>query len=87
MLFYWPVNESPQSSQTIRYSATARKQDPVYYAFLRRVDYKQPNKIERIFYEKDVNVFWYVNHSEIPDIVRTITQDAAFPWRGFNSES
>ena len=47
--------------------------DPVHYAFLRRGEYKQPKKAERIFYEMGVNVIWYNRHSQIPGLIRTIT--------------
>lgn len=61
--------------------------DPVHYAFLHRGDYKQPKKVERIFYEMGVNIIWYVNYSEIPHFVRTITKDASIPRLGFDPEN
>lgn len=47
--------------------------DPVHYAFLWRGEYKQPPKVERIFYEMGVNVIWYSRHSQIPNLLRSIT--------------
>lgn len=61
--------------------------DPVHYAFLRRGDYKQPKKVERVFYEMGVSVIWYVKYSEIPGLVRTITQNASLPRLGFESDN
>lgn len=61
--------------------------DPVHYAFLRRGEYKQPKKVERIFYEMGVSVIWYIKYSEIPGLVRNITQNTSSPRLGFNSEN
>lgn len=47
--------------------------DPVHYAFLRRAEYNQPKKIERIFYEMGVKIIWYIDHSEIPSLILAIT--------------
>lgn len=46
---------------------------PVHYAFLRRGEYKQPRKAERIFYEMGVNVIWYERHNQLPKLIRSIT--------------
>lgn len=47
---------------------------PVHYAFLRRGEYKQPKKAERIFYEMGVNVIWYERHTQLPNLIRNITK-------------
>ena len=47
---------------------------PSHYAFLRRGEYKQPQKAERIFYEMGVNVIWYERHNQLPKLIRAITE-------------
>ena len=49
--------------------------EPVHYAFLRRGEYKQPRKAERIFYEMGVNVIWYERHNQLPKLIRSITRE------------
>lgn len=47
--------------------------EPAHYAFLRRGEYKQPKKAERIYYEMGLNVIWYEKHSQLPDLICSIT--------------
>ena len=49
--------------------------EPVHYAFLRRGEYKQPRKAERIFYEMGVNVIWYERYNQLPKLIRYITEE------------
>lgn len=49
--------------------------NPSHYAFLRRGEYKQPQKAERIFYEMGVNVIWYERHNQLPKLIRAITEN------------
>lgn len=49
---------------------------PSHYAFLRRGEYKQPQKAERIFYEMGVNVIWYERHNQLPKLIRAITKSS-----------
>ena len=46
--------------------------DPVHYAFLRREDYNQPLKAERVFYEMGVNVLWYENYHDLPEMISSL---------------
>ena len=50
--------------------------NPSHYAFLRRGEYKQPQKAERIFYEMGVNVIWYERHNQLPKLIRAITKSS-----------
>lgn len=45
---------------------------PSHYAFLRRGEYKQPQKAERIFYEMGVNIIWYERHNQLPRLINAI---------------
>ena len=48
--------------------------DAVHYAFLLRNEYKEPTKAENLFYNMGVNVIWYEDYKELPDMIKGLVK-------------
>ena len=48
-------------------------QTPTHYAFLRRSEYQEPLKAEKIFYMMGVNVIWYEEFADLPILINKLS--------------
>jgi len=47
-------------------------QTPAHYAFLSRAEYNEPLKAEELLYEMGVNVIWFEEYNELPDLIHMV---------------